>query len=439
MVIDLGTDWAPAEAQPQWRPPRRHRLLAGLLAGLLLASTLAGSAAPAASWRLVASAPASYGDSFLLSGNRLIVARAPGPTQPGTRLNAYQLPSGRPLWQTPMPSGLSLISADNPDVLLVELDSGSETKPPALAALDLGTGRVLWRLAEATISGYPGPASQHAVLVTTTVEGTDELRLTDAHTGRPIWSLALPPDATVHPLSPERLALWTATGLTRVLDERTGRLLVTGQLPTEQSTVAPLLGPNLYAIGGQLLDLYPLPDGTMITAYGLDTLAFHWQFRLPDQVQFAADCGPVLCLDGDHGLTTIDPVSTQRRWSSSRWALAAAYGPLSMVTNLEPTGPQQRVLVDTATGRVVLDLRGWWPLHEIVPGRPTLLIAPQQSPNPGAWLGTLAPDTTRASPMAFLPGANADNCALDQSAGTYLACTDRGGPVHVWMNRPLPR
>jgi hypothetical protein len=441
LVIELDTDWEPREsphASP-WRIGRRSGLVVGLLVCLLLVSGLAGSATPAPIWRWVASVPAALGDSYVLSGGRVFVmSRQPS----GTTVDAYGLPGGRHLWRAALPARVDLLAFQEAAGELLAEAAGVE-QGQRVTALDATTGRVRWRLDGAVFYQSVQPASSYLLLmVAPPPSGPDQLRLVDVRSGAAIWSRVLTPGTSTDPVGSGKLVLDSPAGPVQILDEHTGRLLVTAQLdtgpePVDQS-LEPGSGTAFYAVGDRLIITYQrTTGGTDVSAYDMSTLERRWHLDVSDPVLNVADCAAVLCLSSEHGMTAVDPATGQRRWTTTRWTFGGAQGGLIDATDVPnpDNQPSHTVLLDPGTGRTVLDLRDWSPQEPIVSGQPATLITGRRG-RLGAWAGSLNRDRTAVRPQAFLPDAIRDRCVLDRAARTYLACATYGGPVDVWVNRP---
>ncbi|HEY2669596.1 MAG TPA: PQQ-binding-like beta-propeller repeat protein [Rugosimonospora sp.] len=443
MVIELDTDWEPRESPHAsgWRIGRRSRLVVGLLVCLLLVSGMAGSATPAPIWRLVASVPAAFGDFSVLSGDRVFVMRQ---QDSGTTVDAYGLPGGRHLWRAALSASVDMLAVQKAAGELLAEAAGVE-RGQRVTALDVATGRVLWRLDDAVF--YQAvqsaqPDSSHVLLMVAPPSGPNQLRLVDVRSGAAIWSRVLMPGTTTYSLGSGKLVLDSPAGPVWILDEDTGRSLLTARLdtgppPVDQS-LTPGLGTAFYAIGGRLVITYHRNiGGTDISAYDMSTVERRWHLDVDDSILNVADCAAVLCLSSEHGMTAIDPATAERRWTTTRWTFGGAQGGLIDATDVPNPANQlnHTVLLDPGTGRTVLDLRDWSPQEPIVSGQPATLVTGRRG-RLGAWVGSLNQDRTAVRPQAFLPDAIRDRCVLDRAGRTYLACATYDGPVDVWVDRP---
>jgi outer membrane protein assembly factor BamB len=442
LVIDLGADWEQGEARAGsvWRFRRGTRLLVGLLVCLLLAGLAAGSATPEPAFRLVASVPAKPGDTYSLSGNRLFLVRSTVPVGRSS-IDAYRLPDGRHLWQARFPAQVHAFPVAAAVGVMLTEGTRPLQQPQQLTALDAASGRVLWRLPDAELYEQPETTDSRALVLANLSGGPRQLRLVDLRSGAAIWSRPLAAGTRADVLAPRRLVLWAADGTAQILDEDTGRVLVSGRLRTT-SYRGPLDDPpgsGAFSAGDRLIVTYPLPhDATGIAAYRMSTLDELWRVEVPGPVLNVANCAAVLCVSGRDGMTTIDPATGQRRWTTPRWLMGGARDGFIQAAGV-PSGryPQGSgtVFLDPETGAVRLDLSAWSPAEPVTPGRPALLTTVRRGPL-GVWVGALDRDGTAVRPVGFLPRAVPDACAVDRAGRLYLACADYGGKVDVWVARP---
>lgn len=454
VVIDLGEDWAlPHDPPPpagHWRGRWRVWLRRGVMVvAPLLILTLGGSAVAQPVLRQVRTLPVISGESFELAGDRIFVLEH-GPTSNSGNavITAFPLPQGAPQWKATLVERRvdSIQLVPSAGVLLawsynVEVDQTN----PLVAALDQNTGRVLWRMADASV-GDLRVETGRMLLVTSGSKGMTAVRMVDLRSGRPVWSQSPPPGANLTVVqtgagepSTGRIVLQMPDGAAQVLDEDSGKVLTTGKLPApppiQQSS-----GPSqssVTAVGDNVLFTDPRLNDTVVTAYGLSDLTRHWQVTVPVRAFGVTDCGPVLCVQGDSGTTAVDPLSGTIRWQAD-WVGSWPLGPwLEMVTN--DIRGEHAAIIRPLDGKTLLDLGRWrvpWPPR---PGSPTLAVSDQPG-RLGAWLGVL--DTHNPGlairPLGWLPEAVRDQCQTGSATPAYLACGTVHGYIRVWQYRARP-
>ncbi len=198
---------------------------------LLMVGVAAGSAAPEPAFRLVDSVPATSGDSYSLSGNRLFLVRSTIPAGRSS-IDAYRLPDGRRLWQARFPAQVHAFPVTAPVGVMLTEGTRPQQQPQQLTALDAATGRVLWRLPDAELYERPDTIGSRALVLADLSGGPRQLRLLDMRSGAAVWSRPLPAGTRADVLASRRLVLQAPDGTAQILDEDTGRLLVSGRLET---------------------------------------------------------------------------------------------------------------------------------------------------------------------------------------------------------------
>ncbi|MFI6232975.1 PQQ-binding-like beta-propeller repeat protein [Micromonospora sp. NPDC050784] len=379
-VIDLGELWHDADPKPVPRPPRAHgRPLRCALVVLLALVTLT-SAAVSPPRRTPVTLAAQRGSDVMVDGDLLLLMAPINTSTRQARLSAYRLPDGEPVWQAPLSAearywGMTSLAGM---LLATGYEIGPEGRETLTVALDRATGAYRWQ--------QPGTVSKLAdgnVLLRSGGETLpSNLRAVDPCCGTVRWQL--PPTTaeisirdTGHGV--DRLVFNQGNGLVEVRDATTGAALArAGMRP-----------PGGAPLGIELIDdlLLAIDRGSgTINAYGLDRLDRRWT-RRSGPIEFALDCGPVLCLrTGGNELQALDPATGDVRWRSDRWLWGWPYEG-RLMANISGFGPmEQYIVLDALTGRQLADL-GKWELYQLgVGGR---LIGIRRHPDGGVLVGAL--------------------------------------------------
>ncbi|BCJ45211.1 hypothetical protein GCM10010168_70120 [Actinoplanes ianthinogenes] len=325
MLIDLDVPPAPAPERSRRAIPWRRIRAAAVAAVLLL---LGAAAAPPR----IASFPRIGGTGGHASTNVLLTPEALYTVQPadggdGVDLVAQPMRPGGPDWR--IETGLS----GGPDLRLFR--SG----PVLVAAdatefrvLDAATGKDVWSpLGPATVTG------DRVLLGDSGDDGASLLRLADLATGRILWTRRGAADLAM--LDPTGRYLLTLEGLlgAEVRSAADGRVLAHRSVRESidpDNPLAVLAGDQAYVMGPNTLTALHLPDLTPVWAKPASVL-------MPRD---AVTCGALLCVQGDRGLTGVDPRTGAVRWTADGWHDYAGGVARSLDGRL--------VLIDPATGRV---------------------------------------------------------------------------------------
>ncbi|MDG4808567.1 hypothetical protein O7634_17590 [Micromonospora sp. WMMD1120] len=427
-VIDLGvlrqeTDPEPPPRRPgRLRRPRADgRPLRCALALLFVLVTLAAAAAPPPR-RTPVTLPVPAGADVLVDGDLLLSVESTGAVPMQRRLSAYRLPEGAPIWQASLPSearyfGLVLLGDM---VLATGYEVGPQGRGAVSIALDRATGAYRWQQ-----PGRGTALTDGSLLLQSGGEGEPvSIRAVDPCCGTVRWQL--PPTADVEiqhaGREPDRVVLSRRTGPTEVREATTGRVLARADL--RPSGGGPLgyvqvQGDQLLTIGG---------EPTVVTAYGLDRLDRRWSASV-GRVEFAMDCGPVLCLrTGADELLAVDPATGATRWRSDRWRWGWPYQGRLMVSTSGGGTAERYLVLDALTGRQVADL-GRWELYQIDAGG--RLLGVRQRPDGGVVVGELDVGAARVRVRDVLPRA-AGAC---QGISGNLLCAGPDGSYQLWRLR----
>ncbi len=420
--------------------------LAVVVSGVVLVSS-----APLPGPRLVevATLDASTIVSTRVAGTRLFVV-VPGAIP---QLMAVRLADGGRLWQSPVAGDLGMVAIDvvGDTVLVSAVDPLA--RGPRTQALDVDTGRELWRsdLPRLTGVGVPGlvlvaapldkdgrpdPSLQGARL-----DASAPLpllvRALDARTGRPVWSYQVPAGwRTVLGYDPsggdpvDLFVVVAPGGRASAVDLASGRVRAAATTPLDPASAADGNHPEqrLALIGDQLLVGYLRQGQPTVTVYRARTLTPQWTGRVATLDLDGTRCPPLLCLHDRYGVRAVVPTTGVVVWTANG---AAWFGLVDrwLYDEPQPFQPGSARLIDPATTHTVLDL-GRWRLAAQNPGQPPLFELVEESGR--SWLGLLAP-----GPRIQALGAVTDLPQNTCDVGTgYLACMTTAHQLRIWHYRP---
>ncbi|MEU4554179.1 PQQ-binding-like beta-propeller repeat protein [Micromonospora violae] len=375
-VIDLGELRHGPDPEPSLRPPRaQSRPLRCALVVLLALVTLA--AAEVAPPRLApVTLSARPGSDVMIDGDRLLILEPSSQSRPG-RLAAYHLPGGELVWQVPLSTearywGMTALAGM---VLATGYEIGGREN--RTMALDRATGAYRWQQPGTVFELVDG----NLLLRTGGETEPSGVRAIDPCCGTVRWQLAGVSAAVTlrgTERGVDRVVFNQLDGPVEVRDATTGAVLAHADLRPPDG------GPIDLDVMDDLLVAYDRGAGT-ITAYGLDQLDKRWT-RTRVQIDFALDCGPVLCMRATNEMQAVDRMTGEVRWSSSRWGWAWPAGG-RLMANLSGVGPLEQYLVlDALTGRQLADL-GRWELYQLGPGG--RLVGIRRHPDGGVLVGEL--------------------------------------------------
>jgi len=435
VTVDLGTDWEPRVATGP-RPSAWRRVIAvGAVLAAVLAGILGGSAAPRPALIPVVSIPTGITDTVTLVGDHVFVR-----ARNATRLDVYSLPTGRHLWRLGWPESIDTLRVDATlGVLLVETFDITRLAG-TVTALELGTGRVLWR-SDGLVSVLGQEVDGAALLAPADPSRAGQVKLVDVRTGAVRWSRATAQSTALGDDGPGRFLLRSPAGDAQVVELRTGRVLTSGLLGAPDPAAATKLDPDpvpwVSIVEGQVFLVYGADNASVIAAYDGTTFKERWRATEDGRVYWVAGCGPVLCVGGEGGVVGVDPATGARRWGPTAWSGAYPIGDGSRALMVGATGEWASALVDTATGAVRVPMRGWAPAESATAADPSLLTVSEVG-RLGVWIGVLDAVRARVSPVSWLSGiANQCQQAAADPGYTYLACQTTTGGTEVWRYRSV--
>ena len=440
-LIELGADFS-VPAEPVRRGPRSRRPLAVAVVVLLALLLGGGTVSSHGPLRRLFTVPIGQEGQFLVRAGVLYVGDA-------TTFSAYDMRSGAQRWRVDMGDLVRSFSLEPADgVLLGYLGDEADT----VAAVELGTGAVLWRRPNTSVDPVPGSdvLVLRGELVSPT--GTTSLQGVRARTGQVLWSMELP--AFAHELvvteppagaSPQIAVFYDTSELVdatdglgvagsvgartarqaEVIDAVSGRVLQQAALlgrggqplrPDDASAVA--------AVGDLLLVAADLGGAGYLLAYDLGTLALRWQVPSPGQVSLAQSCAPLLCVFGDQAMITIAGADGRVVATGQNWLYARQLTPDRLLA--APEGAGGEALIDGRL-RVLAPLGLWAPASLNLP----LVFSQPDRDSGDSWFGVLDPTGGRVVPVARVAGL-VGACAADAGA---VACHVTGDRLAVWSLR----
>lgn len=436
VTVDLGTDWEPRDVARPRRSVRRQVTAAAVAVATVLVGFLGGSIALRPALIPVASIPTGISDTVTLIGDHLFVRG-----RNGTRLDAYGLPTGRFLWRLSLPQQIDTLRVDA-EVRVVLVETFDVTRPEGMvSALDLDTGRHLWQQSGVLAGAQVQDVDGAALLAPADPSMTGQVRLVDARTGAVRWSRATAATTVFAMAGPGRAIQRSPSGDAQIIELSTGRVLASGVLgepdPLAARGLEPDPGaiPNVAAADGLVFLLYQADYPSTIVAYDGGTFRERWRATQNGRVYWVAGCGPVLCADGEQGVTGLDPATGAVRWTATAWSGAYPIGDGSRAVLVGSFGMAASALFDTTRGVVELAMRGWLPVGD---GTGPLLVTYTEVGRSGVWVGVLDAVHAHVSPMARLSGiANLCEQASPDPGHTYLACAAPSGRTEVWRYRSV--
>jgi outer membrane protein assembly factor BamB len=426
VIIDLGLDRGEPETYasptrstvPSWFGPVMVALL------VLISSAASAAPAPPALSQLL-SLRVGPADSYAITERGQLLAQTLG------TLSSYDLATGKLRWQAGTVTPTYRLRTTSGVVLLRPWAVGLDQ--PSTTAVSESDGVARWRHAGSvvTITGSPALLAVSGVRSLSSsarrIEGPVESL--DPWTGATRWRVDVSSTAVLMGVpgpagQPPRMLLVHDNRRLALHDLATGELLATAPLPPAD------YGPDNPSVAGGLIVLrHPGEWGQQVSAFDPVTLQRKW-VRPGGGATEAQPCGRLACLAGPNGVRAVDPANGAQRWYRPGWRSVEPRGDL-LLAYASSTGVGDPIgLIEPATGRVLVNLRGWRPLDGQTDGRHIVLTrvvdAGARTMVAVAELGDAQP-----RPLADLPpGTGECKATLDR-----LICRSTDGELNVWAYR----
>jgi PQQ-like domain len=425
VIIDLGLDRGEPDS---YTSPTRSTVpgwFGPLMIGLVVLVFAAGSAAPPLP-PLSPLLTLSFGpaDSYAVTDAGQLLTQSSG------MLSSYDLRTGRLRWHTESVTPTYGLRTGGGVVLLRPWAIGPGQ--PRTIAISEATGVVRWQR-EASVVPIAGSTLLAASAVRSVVgagrrvEGP--VQAVDPRTGDAQWRVDVPYTAVLLSVpgpagQAPRMLLIHDNRTMALHDLATGRLLKTAPLPAAD------FGPGNPAVAGGLIVLQYAVDGRfLVSAYDPVTLQPVW-VRPAGGTGEAEACGTLICLAGPSGIQAVDPATGLQRWYQPGWRSVEQRGSL-LVAYGTPVGVSDTIgIVDPATGRVLVDLRGWRPLTGLA-GPDRLLVTRTVDADARTMVAVVGPRDVERPSLADLPAGTGD-C---QAAPDRLICRSTAGELTMWAYR----
>ena len=426
VIIDLGLDRGEPETYasptrstvPNWFGPL-------MVALLVLISSAASAAPPPPPLSQLLSLRVGPADSYAVTERGQLLAQTLG------KLSSYDLATGRLRWQAGTVSPTYRLRTTSGVVLLRPWAVGPDE--PSTTAISETDGVARWRHAGSVVTITGSPALL-AVSGVRSVSGTGRrvqgpVESIDPWTGATKWRVDVPSTAVLMgvpgPAGQRPRMLLVHDNRTLALhDLATGQLLATAPLPPAD------YGPGNPSVSGGLIVLrHPGEWGPQVSAYDPVTLQRRW-VRPAGGAAEAQPCGWLICLAGPYGVRAVDPANGKQRWYRAGWRSVEQRGNL-LLAYASPTGVSDPVgLVDAATGRVLVNLRGWRPLIG-QGGGDHVLVSRVVDAGARTMVAVADPGDAQPRPLADLPPGTGE-C---QAVPDRLICRSTAGELNVWAYR----
>ncbi len=427
VIIDLGLDRGEPETYasptrstvPSWFGP--------LMVALLVLISSAASAAPAPPpLSQLISLRVSPADTYAVTDHGQLVAQSLG------TLSSYDLATGELRWQAGTVTPTYRLRTSSGVVLLRPWVTVSEQ--PSTTAISESDGVARWRRTGSVVTITGSPALL-AVAGVRSLSGTGRriqgpVESVDPWTGATKWRVEVPSTAVLMGVpgpagEPPRMLLVHDNRTLAVHDLATGKLLATAPLPPADYSPG---NPNVS--GGLIVLRHPGAWGPQVSAFDPVTLRRRW-IRPAGGASEAQPCGRLTCLAGLNGVRAVDPANGAQRWYRPGWRYVEQRGNL-LLAYASPAGVSDPIgLVDPATGRVLVNLRGWRPLNG-QGGGDHVLVTRVVDAGARTMVAVAGPGDAQPRPLADLPPGTGE-C---QAVPDRLICRITSGELKVWAYRP---
>ena len=419
-LIDLGEDFQPVGAdRAVRRPSRRNAVLAALV---LVAVVVLGGAAPSMpAVARVGDVPVNPGAVAMAVGNRLLVAEVRDGTN---ELNGYSLTTAKRLWS----SRLSVLTHGSflervGGVLVVSYVGGS-ISGDMTNAVDIRTGRLLWR----STASFRGVNHGHLILLSA---DTSMVTSVDPVTGSTVWSFAIDQRCD-YDVSVAYVEVCANSGQMRVIDLETGAMRgsrrvdvkasveVGDGVPEAPGIVSIVQGDGVVIVGRNTTSR-PILEGFSAT-----TLEKLWS-RTVSALSSLTPCGAVFCMFDDQVAAGLDP----RTGADMPFPGYDAIDNVDLQTFKLDAGP---VGLDTRYTLIPLRLKP--DRHGNYPGATALqMVADSQAvvipfpTNLDTFLASIDPVTRTERVLFRVEGAGVRSCS---AMARYLLCELTGNTLRIW-------
>jgi outer membrane protein assembly factor BamB len=456
MLIDLGEVGGVPEVDERPPHPRRRRWMAMAVGAVLLVGL--GGAAPPRPGMVETVVPAVLGDAIDVQDDQLFVVHPPNGNHAlaGDRIiTAYELPSGRRLWQTRsdysrQEFGGVILLGDAMVLPRYELGGGAGSR---LDVFDRHTGRHRWQRAGSLMGWTKGPPGAPGRLFVGIDAPPDEdgvpqtapLRVMalDVLTGEPVWTYEPPPDAQVMTSwsdgGSDALVTGLPSGRVEIRSARNGELVAAATLrppldPERDLTADPMMERQWIMLAEDMVMVVG-PGHRTLTAYGLDRLERRWEVPWQRDVGWFGHppCGPLMCMQtADGRVRGVDPRTGRTRWEKA-WPYLDAAGPLLLGSRTDSPygGEGPLVLVDPATGESVADLGVWAVTESMVTTGVDRLVFKHDPATGRAWVG-LVDIQARVVRLLDVAHEVSGDCRVGRDS---LVCRRRDATVGIWRYR----
>jgi outer membrane protein assembly factor BamB len=307
----------------------------------------------------------------------------------GEGTTALDMRTGRVLWRNP--TDHHLVSSD--DVALLENLPTGEDGPPSIDVVDLRTGRTVW-------SHNAGPASEWLIDEPTTSADSPQFLVT-VKPGGDVTTFRLADGAVV---ARRALRLPASEWGAEAQDDFT----------------------QVSADGDTLFHARRQGNRTSLAAYRLVTLEPMWRTE-GGPVGSVSECGTVTCVNTAEAVSGLDPRTGAHRWTAAGWAYASARG--GRLIAFAGEGSETVGVLDPETGRVAYQHRTGGEIE----GSSRYFVREDVTFPGRLWVVDMGAGRLRARVLGRLTDTTTMPCAAD---GPYIACMSVLGGVDVWRVRP---
>jgi outer membrane protein assembly factor BamB len=428
-LIDLDLVGPPEREGAPRGPFARRPVLAWLAVAAVLAVAACGGSADAGAGRLdkVLTFPAVQ-DGHLVIGSGAVFAAARN-ADGSTEIQRRSLDGRGAEWSVPAAGAVEQFTVRPAAQVLLASMAGDAT-----TALDMRTGRMLWRHA----TGYHVVTSDDAAVFIDPPDNAgppQTIEVVELRTGRTVWSrtaeshsewhidgAATPTDTPQYVVNVEPGGAVTTFRLAdgAVLARRALRLPASGAIGDndEDFTQTSIVGDALFHARSDR-------RRRSLSAFSIDTLQPRWRTDNA-AVGPVTSCGAVVCVNEIGSVTALDPRTSAVRWTAAPWTFATALDDRLIAFTGQHS--DSAALLDPGTGKVVQRLGTGWPLE-----RSTRYFLRQDDSSPGRpWVVDMGTGRQAARVLGRVEDSTSMSCDAD---GPYLACMSPIGTVTAWRVR----